>query len=62
VGDERMDDGERVERHNALARSAVPGVTTRPYGEVPGCVLDHVHLDLGFVTVTPHPPIEREVP
>ena len=54
VGDELMDSRERIEKYSAIAREVLPGIWTLPFGEDPGHAFDHVHLDLGFVTVTPH--------
>jgi hypothetical protein len=54
IGDETMDSQERIERYIRMARDVLPGVWTRPFGEGPGFAFDHVHVDLGFVTVVPH--------
>lgn len=54
IGDELMDSRERIEKYTRLAHDVLPGVWTRPYGEAPGRAFDHVHVDLGFVTVVPH--------
>jgi hypothetical protein len=54
VGDELMHSEERIEKYTRLARRVLPGVWTRPFGSAPGHAFDHVHLDLGYVTVVPH--------
>lgn len=54
IGDELMDEGERIEKYGELARSLLPGIWTRAYGPGEGFVYDHVHLDLGFAAVVPH--------
>jgi hypothetical protein len=54
IGDEMMDSRERIERYIGVARDVLPGIWTRPFGEGPGFAFDHVHVDLGFVTVVPH--------
>lgn len=54
IGDDLMDDRERIEKYSELARSLLPGVWARPYGAGEGFAYDHVHLDLGFATVVPH--------
>jgi hypothetical protein len=54
VGNEYLDSEERITRYNALAREVLPGVWTRPWGHGAGEADDHVHLDLGFLTVVPH--------
>jgi hypothetical protein len=54
IGDELMDSRERIEKYIRVARDVLPGIWTRPFGEGPGFAFDHVHVDLGFVTVVPH--------
>ena len=54
VGEELMDSEERIEKYTRLARRVLPGIWTRPFGAAPGHAFDHVHLDLGYVTVVPH--------
>lgn len=54
IGDELMDERDRIERYNELARKLLPGVWARPFGAGEGFAYDHVHLDLGFATVVPH--------
>lgn len=54
IGDELMDSRDRIEKYVRLARDVLPGIWTRPFGEGPGFAFDHVHIDLGFVTVVPH--------
>lgn len=53
VGDEYLDDQEKIEKYNRLARNLLPGIWARPYGTGEGFAFDHVHLDLGYVTVVP---------
>lgn len=54
IGDELMDSRERIEKYIRTARDVLPGIWTRPFGEGPGFAFDHVHVDLGYVTVVPH--------
>ncbi|MDQ3388725.1 MAG: hypothetical protein M3483_04400 [Gemmatimonadota bacterium] len=54
VGNDLVSNRERIERIGTLARKVLPGIWARPYGHGPGCTDDHVHLDLGYVTVVPH--------
>lgn len=54
IGGEMMDSKERIEKYARLARETLPGIWTRPFGGAPGQTFDHVHLDLGYVTVAPH--------
>ena len=53
IGDEYLDDRDRIERYAALATGLLPALHACTYGLGAGCVDDHVHLDLGFVTVVP---------
>lgn len=54
VGDERLDAREVVERVAEVVREVLPGAFVRPYGFGPGFADDHLHLDLGYVTLVPH--------
>ncbi len=54
IGSEMMDSREKIEKFSRLARETLPGMWTRPFGGAPGQAFDHVHLDLGYVTVAPH--------
>jgi hypothetical protein len=54
IGDEAMDSEDRIEKYSRLARDVLPGIWSRPYGAGPGFAFDHVHVDIGFVTVVPH--------
>lgn len=53
IGDEYLDDRDKIEKYSALAVNLMPGTRTRRYGSDPGCVDDHMHMDLGHVTVVP---------
>jgi hypothetical protein len=53
IGDEYLDEREKIERYAALATELLPVLRARPFGPGPGCVDDHVHLDIGFVTAVP---------
>lgn len=48
-----MDTRERIEKLNGTIARLMPGVWTRPYGNAAGEADDHLHLDLGFVLMTP---------
>jgi hypothetical protein len=54
IGAELIDTQERIERWTKIARLSMPGVWVRPYGHNEGCADDHLHIDLGWVTVVPH--------
>ncbi len=53
VGDDFLDSEETIERYADRIRALLPGVWIAPYGEGPGQTDDHLHLSLGFVTLTP---------
>jgi hypothetical protein len=53
IGDSYLDDRASIERFSAIARDALPGIWTRPYGQPAGFAEDHLHLDLGYVTSIP---------
>ena len=53
VGDEMLDRPEVIEKYAEVARQALPHVYVRPYGHGAGFADDHLHLDLGYVTVVP---------
>lgn len=54
IGDDWMDDQDKIAKYNELARSLLPGIWARPFGAGESFAFDHVHLDLGFATVVPH--------
>jgi hypothetical protein len=53
VGDEYVDDQEKVDRFGAIATRALPALWARPYGHGVGFADDHLHLDIGYVTLVP---------
>jgi hypothetical protein len=53
IGDEYLDSEEKIQRYSALAVKTLAGCWTRPYGHEPECADDHLHIDLGYVTVVP---------
>ena len=55
VGDTYLNDEKSIAKYAALAESLGPQVFVRPYLEGD----DHLHIDLGFVTVTPPEMNER---
>ena len=54
VGNENLDEKEKIERYAQAAVSVMPSVWARPFGYSPGFTIDHLHLDLGYVTAVPH--------
>lgn len=53
IGDEYLDDRDRIEKYSAMATEVLPALRARPFGAAPGCVDDHIHLDLGYVSAVP---------
>ena len=57
IGDDFLDSEEKIDRYSRSANRVLPGVWVRPYGREKGLADDHLHIDLGYVLVTP-----REAP
>ena len=53
VGDELLDRPEVIEKYRQVAQQSLPHVYVRSYGHGPAFADDHLHLDLGYVTVVP---------
>ena len=53
IGDTFLDDAKSIERYGAIASSLSRAVLIRPFGSKEGETDDHLHLDLGFVSMTP---------
>jgi hypothetical protein len=53
IGDQYVDDRDFIERYSSIATQLMPAMRAKPYGAGPGCVDDHIHLDLGYVTMVP---------
>ena len=60
IGGEYLDSPERIRRFGDVARRMLPGVWVRPTGEEPGQAFDHLHLDLGYLTLVPRSDLVRE--
>ena len=54
VGDTFLDDAKSIERYGAIAASLSPALFVRPFGPERGQTDDHLHIDLGLVSLTPH--------
>lgn len=57
IGDTYLDDEESIGKYQEIARAALPGVWTRPFGPPPDFAQDHLHLDFGYVLSVP-----RDIP
>lgn len=53
IGDDWLDSRDTIARYAGIARSALPAAWIRPYGTAEGMADDHLHIDIGYVTVQP---------
>ena len=53
VGETFLSEVKAVEKYRAIAASLGPAVFVRPFGPERGQTDDHLHIDLGFVSLTP---------
>ena len=53
VGDTFLSDAKSIEKYGAIAASLSPAVFVRLFGQQRGQTNDHLHIDLGFVSLTP---------
>ena len=53
IGDEYLDEREKIDRYGAIAQTVMPVVRTRPAGQMAGGGDDHLHLDIGHVLAVP---------
>src|SRR5438309_9059871 len=53
VGDTFLSDARSIEKYGAIATSLGPAVFVRPFGPRQGQTDDHLHIDLGFASLTP---------
>jgi hypothetical protein len=54
VGDTFLSDAKSIEKYRAIAASLSQAVFVRPFGRERGQTDDHLHIDLGFASLTPH--------
>lgn len=54
VGGDYIDTEEKVAKYGAVVSRVLPGCWVRPAGSGPGYTDDHLHIDVGYVTVVPH--------
>jgi hypothetical protein len=54
IGNDFLDNQEKIEFYNAIATKLFPTVWSRPYGHGIGYADDHLHLDLGYITLVPN--------
>lgn len=60
IGDDWLDSREKIERWSEVAARVVPASWVRPWGHERGFADDHLHLDLGWVRLTPRDRDEEE--
>lgn len=53
VGDTFLSDAKSIEKYRTIATSLSPAVFARPFGREKGQTNDHLHIDLGYVRLTP---------
>ncbi len=53
IGSDYIDTEDRITRYAEIAAKTVAASCTRPFGTTAGHVDDHLHLDLGYVTLVP---------
>jgi len=53
IGDTFLSDAKSIEKYGAIAGSLGPVVSFRRFGFARGETDDHLHIDLGFATLTP---------
>jgi hypothetical protein len=53
IGDIFLDDAKSIAKFGSIAASLSPAVFVRPFGRERGQTDDHLHIDLGFVSLTP---------
>jgi len=53
VGDTLLSDAKSIRKYRAVAASLSPAVFVRPFGGEKGQTSDHLHIDLGYASLTP---------
>src|SRR5947207_10009339 len=53
IGDTWLSDAKSIQKFGSIATSLSPAVFVRPFGPQRGQTDDHLHIDLGFVSLTP---------
>jgi Peptidase M15 len=53
IGDTWLNDAKSIQKFGSTAASLSPAVFVRPFGSQLGQTDDHLHIDLGFVSLTP---------
>jgi hypothetical protein len=53
VGDDYLDSREAIEKYGEIFASLGAEVYVAPYGNAPGETDDHLHVDIGYINITP---------
>ena len=53
MGDTLLNTQAAIEKYAAIARELAPELNVMPYGHQTGETDDHLHLDLGYVSLVP---------
>jgi len=53
VGDTYLSDSRSIQKYRSIASSLGPAVFIRPFGREKGQTSDHLHIDLGYIRLTP---------
>lgn len=53
VGDTFLSDAKSIRKYRAVAASLSPAVFVRPFGVEEGETNDHLHIDIGYTSLTP---------
>jgi len=53
VGDTFLSDAKSIEKYRGIAATLSPAVFVRPFGREEGQTNDHIHIDLGYASLTP---------
>jgi Peptidase M15 len=53
IGDTFVSDTKSIEKYRTIVTSLSPAVFVRPFGREKGQTSDHLHIDLGYASLTP---------
>lgn len=57
IGSDDMTERATVDRYAEIAHRVLPSAWCRPFGPERGQTIDHLHIDLGYITVIPREPL-----
>jgi len=53
IGDTFLSDAKSIDKYRAIASAISPAVFVRPFGRERGQTDDHLHIDIGYASLTP---------